>query len=228
MRPAEGEHHGICHNDARRVEVLAVRGVVHIGGKYRTQGWALTAVLIDDVFDVREASFSTCQAVVRMISPNFRVQEVHLPSSGDLANSPPGDSIHDEPLFRMSVLHVVDEGGKAVPKIDAIPVVIVDIASRAELIYLVAIEVKETVNLVVAFCQIRQPILVCRINQVDVALPRVWQVVLVLCRVVLVLEDEPFGLYATFLPSVEGAEAKIVEDALHASVVLSVDVVLDG
>ena len=33
MRAAEGEHHGVGHDDARRVEVLAVARVVHVGGK---------------------------------------------------------------------------------------------------------------------------------------------------------------------------------------------------
>ena len=188
----------------------------------------MTAVLIDDVLDVREASFSTCQAVACVVSPHFVVEEIHFARPRYLRCAPSRDSIHDEPLFGMPVLHVVDEGSKSVSKIDAVPVIIVDIASRAELVNLVAVEVKEAVNLVVAFCQIRQPILVCRINQIDVAFPTVWQVVLVLCRVVLVLVDEPLGLNATLLPSVEDTKAKIVEDAFHASVVLSTDVVLDG
>ena len=50
----------------------------------------------------------------------------------------------------------------------------------------------------------------------------------VCCLLSVVFEDEPFGLHASLLPAVEGAVAEVVEDAFHAAVVLSADVVLDG
>ena len=50
----------------------------------------------------------------------------------------------------------------------------------------------------------------------------------VLCFVILVLEDKPFRLYASFLPTVQSTEAKVVEDAFHAKIVLCLYVVFDG
>ena len=228
MRTAESEYHGIGHHHSRRVEVLVVGKVVHVCGKNGAKIRVFAEVLVDDILDVREASFTACQAVAFLISPHLGVQEIHLSRSGNLRDSPLPDSIHDESLLGMSVLHVVDECRKAVAKVEAIAIVVVDRTASTKLVNLITVEIKEGIDLIIAFCQIRKPFFIAGIHQVDIAFPRVRKVVFVFCRVVPILEDEPFRLNASSFPTVEHTIAKVVEDTLHASVVLSFDVVLDG
>ena len=171
MRPAEREHDGICHDDAGRVEVLAVRGVVHVGGKDGAKGRVEVEVLVDDVLDVREASVAARKTASGLIAPDFRVEEVHLSCPCNLLCAPLSYGVHDKPLVGVSVLHVVDERREAVAKVDAVAIIVIDSATSAELVNLVAVEVEEGIDLVVALSQIVEPTFVARVDDIDVALP---------------------------------------------------------
>ena len=127
-------------------------------------------IALNDLVEVGKGRFGSTTIAVA-IAPDLIVAEVQLPCADDLGITIARDGIHDETLLGTTLLDGLDEGGIGAWEMDLAPRRIIARTTVAQLVDLIAIEVKEPIDLVITVAEIALPICVPWIQEVDITLP---------------------------------------------------------
>ena len=176
VRAADGEHHGVGEQGAGGVDVLvgifpvvACLVVVDVSGEDGLKVvLALPVVVLYNLEEVGEACLFLPQLVVAEIYCPGTIVEFGI---ADVVGAETFDAVHDKPLVFAVTLHRLEEQTVVVLKVYRIAAFLKDIASSAELVYLVTVEVIVGVHLIVAVLKIILPVRVARVHEVDITLP---------------------------------------------------------
>ena len=126
----------------------------------------------------------------------------------------------------MFPLHGFNKRNISLRQIHLIPLVIIAVATVAQLVYLIAIKVKIGIDIIVALGNICLPLGITRIEQIDIAFPTVGQRMGILIRMSCAFKDVPFFFHTVTRCIIERTEAKIIEHRLHSIRVLDADIIL--
>ena len=176
VRAADGEHHCVGEQRAGSVDVLVgiVPGmvclvVVDVGGEDGLQVvLALPVVVLYNLEEVGE---------VCVVAPKLVVAEIYCPGTivefgiADVVGAITVDAVHHESLVFAVTLHRSEEQPVVVFQVYLGAAFLKNIASSADLVYLVTVEVIVGVHLIVAVLKIILPVRVAGVHEVDITLP---------------------------------------------------------
>ena len=176
VRAADGEHHCVGEQCSGCIDVLVgiVPGmvclvVVDVSGEDGLQVvLALPVVVLYNLEEVGE---------VCLFLPQLVVAEIYCPGTivefgiADVVGAETFDAVHDKPLVFAVTLHRFEEQPVVVFQVYLGAVFLKNIASSADLVYLVTVEVIVGVHLIVAVLKIILPVRVAGVHEEDITLP---------------------------------------------------------
>ena len=215
----DSKHHSICEQNTGDIEGTVVTIVIHIGSKHRLRlTGRIVAIRLDNLIQV---------AVLRLVSPCLVVGECHMSGLKNSLRAVTGYCVHDKILSRMRLVHRIDKRGIGGVEVQLLSRVGIAIATIAQLVNLIAIEVEVVVHLLVALGDIRLPIRITRVGQEDITFPAAGQYMAILTAMVSIFEHIPFFLHTVTFGIIQRTESQVVEDSLHTVTMLHADILTD-
>ena len=219
VRTTQSKHDSIRQQNTRRIKFSPVIRfiIIHISCKNRIQLIiAIDSIFIKNGFQIGKIS---------LIRPHFIIEEINFTCLPYLTGTVTADRIHHQTLVRMSLLRRFNKRSISLTQIDRNTVVIVKRAASSQLVYLIAVEGKVHIYIIIPLVQIFLPFLIRRIYQINITFPSARQIMTIFSSVRSILKQIPFLLHPVRSGILQRPETKIVKHRLHTETMLRFNVI---